>query len=95
MAITWQRGPIAVSFGSQRGIIGRILTDPSLTEDDIPTGLKRVDYCAIAGMDTTDQNIQITRNSNSTTDNDATSPGNVHVKSIQNGASFNFIAIGQ
>ena len=80
------------SLGNQRSTWGRFTS--SGTEVDIITGLKRVVWCAVQGIQTPDNNVSVARNSSTTTDNSMNAMGQVHCELIASGTTYMFVAEG-
>jgi len=80
------------NIGSMRQTRGRFTS--SGTEVDVVTGLTRVVFAALQGVDTVDNQVSIARNSSTTTDESRNAMGQIHCESVDASNIYQFIAEG-
>jgi hypothetical protein len=80
-----------VMLGNWRGTSGRFTS--SGTTVDVPTGLRKIIWFSVQGVDTEDNQVRVARNSLTTTDM-GTTPGVAHCTNIASGSIYEFRAEG-
>lgn len=78
--------------GALRATSGRFTS--SGTEVDVPTGLNNVLWASLQGVDTSDNQVQLARNSATSTDNAGDSPGVAHFEGVTASQIYEFTAEG-
>lgn len=81
-------------IGNRKGVRGRFTAGGTGT-DDIVTGLKRVEWASLQGVQTSDNQVQIARNTLTTTDMAGDAPGTIHCTGVAASATtYMFVAEG-
>lgn len=80
------------SLGNRKSTYGKFTS--SGTAVDVPTGLSRIDFISFQGITTQDNQVQVARDTTTTTDKAGDHPGIAHATAITSGAGYMFAAEG-
>jgi len=81
-----------VMLGNWRGTSGRFTS--SGTEVDVPTGLRKIIWFSLQGIQTQDNQCQVARNTLTTTDMAGDAPGVAHCEAVGTSTTYEFRAEG-